>query len=229
MNACGKRAGHDAGFTLIEMLIVTALIGILAGVAVPNLVSSRATASERAVIATLRTIATAQGQCMSTAALDQDRNGTGEACSLAELSGAAVLRSQTTAMTPPLLSATFGDLDPDGHVRAHGFLFALHLPDSGGSGVAASATNLPTVDPRQSEAYWSCIAWPANPSTQPRATYFINQIGQIVASYQNPYVGKTRVPAAGAALLGVPETSIATNQLANGVPGADGFVWSALR
>ena len=54
------RDRHPGGFTLIEMLIVTALIGVIASVAVPNLLSSRLVANESAAIQTMRAISTAQ-------------------------------------------------------------------------------------------------------------------------------------------------------------------------
>jgi type IV pilus assembly protein PilA len=89
------------GFSLIELLIVVAIILIIAAIAIPNLLRSRMAANEASAVGSVRTTNTAEVTYSSTY---QD----GYANSLVLLGGAAgaVATCQNAELLDPLLSAS---------------------------------------------------------------------------------------------------------------------------
>jgi prepilin-type N-terminal cleavage/methylation domain-containing protein len=197
------------GFTLIELMIVIAIIAIIAAIAIPNLLSARLSANESNAISSLRNMVTSQAQFQSSAAIDQDQDGTGEYGCFAELSGFCNLTRGGLAapLNPPILPATFQSINAQGYATKSGYLFVMWLPSAatppvGIKDVAAGATPPAGVDPNNCEAMWCCYAWPVDTGTTGNRAFFVNQRGEILQTKMNngaPYTGITVVPAFSAA------------------------------
>jgi prepilin-type N-terminal cleavage/methylation domain-containing protein len=214
----------QSGFTLIELMIVIAIIAIIAAIAIPNLLAARLSANETAAIATLRNIISAQAQFQQSAKADTDDDGTGEYGGFVELSGAAAGR-MAAVLVPPVLSGAFRVLNANGEVSRSGYFFQIYLPAAAGAPVDEPQVGYAddaTLDSDLVETTWCCYAWPVNYNQSGNRTFFTNQGGDVVSSEDGNYSGTGAGPDGDAAFQAAGSI---TGAVAIGVAGQDGNTW----
>jgi type IV pilus assembly protein PilA len=119
------------GFSLIELLIVVAVILIIAAIAIPNFLRSKMRANEASAVSSLRSITTAEVVYSSTYAV-------GYATSLLALGGSGAVVNQTNAeLIDSVLSA--------GVKSGYSFTYAATSTDSTGAVLTYTANADPSL------------------------------------------------------------------------------------
>lgn len=236
-----------SGFTLIELMIVLAVIAIVSAIAIPQLSAARVTANESSAVATLRSLASAQALVSASGAIDTDFDGRGEYAYFGELSGAVPVRIGVGGavgpgalgldeLAPACMSAAFANV-AGGVITKSGYVFRVWVAGPTVAGAVTAVAEDPTggklvapfTDPQNAETYWCAYAWPVALGETGRSTYFISNDGQTL-TYRNTGVPKYSGTAGGPTFDAA--YSVAGDMTAplavGGAMGADGNLWVIL-
>jgi len=155
------------GFTLIELMIVVAIIAIIASIAIPNLLRSRMASNEAAAAGAMRTISTSEVGFKEAAFVDTNSDGNGDYGTLAQLA------------------------DPDGGGVTPGFIDAVL-----GTGDKLGYTFTVTVVPgtNVAAASYTGLAIPKAPGQTGYRQFFVDDTGVIRFTADGTAVSSTSSP-----------------------------------
>ncbi len=240
----------NAGFTLIELMIVVAIIAIIASVAIPKLLSARLAANESAAISTLRSLSSSEAQVQSSGAIDSDGDGAGEYGYFAELAGSQPVRVSvggvatagtvgTDNLTPSVMSSAFGAVNATSQVSRSGYLYQIYLPAATVGAATAGIAEDPTTGGKlagpfpnadNGEVLWCCYAWPIQANQTGNRVFFVNQEGDLIQMLNRqavPYSNTVGGPAFDAVFSQVGDMGSPLGL--NGIASNDTFNWAPVQ
>ncbi|MCC7014147.1 MAG: type II secretion system protein [Planctomycetes bacterium] len=236
------RKTHRRGFSLVELMVVVAIMAVLISFAVPRFLGARRSANETSAIGTMRAIVSAQMALQAAGSIDTDSDGQAEYGYFGEMGGTVPARVSAGG-SPGAGTLGNDELDPSPLIQSlgsvsqsvvthSGYVFQIWLPAGNAAPIAGLAEDpsggklaAPFPDSDATENAFCAYGWPVRAGFTGSRCFFVNQEG-VILEMQNrgatPYSGVTGGPDFDAAFGLVGDMSAG---FARGGPAADGNTW----
>lgn len=237
------QSNKRSGFTLLELIVVVAVIMIITSLAVPMMQGAKLSANETAALGVMRSIATSQAMVTATPQIDTDGDGAPEYGYFAELAGTIPARVSAGGapapgavgvdeLIPSSLLTALGNVQASEIIRS-GYIFQLWLPAASAAGVVAGVAEDPTggktappfPDPNNCESMWCAYGWPLQAGRTGNIALFVNQTGAILETRNRgagAYSGTGNGPNFDAAFMLPGDMS---SEVAISIAANDGNIW----